>query len=342
LAASIGAISEAVPLLARRVVFFGGKGGVGKTTIAAVFGLLAAYRNHKTLLVSTDPAHSLADIFDVRVGSEPTSVRPGLWAMELDPTHEADRFIQDVKARIADTTPPRLATEVERQIDIARVTPGAEETAVFERFTRILEEEGERYDRVLFDTAPTGHTLRLLTLPELMSVWMSGLISRRKKVNALSRMWRRVAGAAAGDERDMEDPVLDALMERQRRFDRARRVLTDRKQTAFAFVVIPERLPILETDRAVRTLRKYDIPVAAIIVNRTLPAHIDGEFLAQRRQREQRYLETIDTTFTDLPVYRIPTLASDVVGDFDLQQVMDALPGYERGIANNEYRRNFE
>jgi len=331
LAASIGAISEPAPLLSRRIVFFGGKGGVGKTTIAAVFGLLAAYRNHRTLLVSTDPAHSLTDIFDVQVGPEPTSVRPGLWAMELDPAREADRFIQDVKARIADTTPPRLAGEVERQIDIARVTPGADETAVFERFSRILEVEGSQYDRLIFDTAPTGHTLRLLTLPELMSVWMSGLISRRKKVNALSRMWRRVAGAAAGDDPSMEDPVLAALVERQRRFERTRRVLTDKKQTAFAFVVIPERLPILETDRAVRTLRKYDIPVAAIIVNRTLPEGVDGEFLAQRRAREQRYLDTIDKTFADLPVYRIPMLSADVVGDFDLQRVMDALPRYERG-----------
>ena len=187
-------------ILDREVVFFGGKGGVGKTTLAATMALQAAREGLRTLLVSTDPAHSTSDVLETSLGGEAREVRPRLWALEIDPAEEADRYIEDVKARIADTTPPRLMAEVERQIDIARVTPGAEESALFDRFTRIAEEAGHAYDRLIFDTAPLGHTLRLLALPELMGAWISGLISRRRKVNVLGRMWRNVAGAAAGSE----------------------------------------------------------------------------------------------------------------------------------------------
>lgn len=316
------------PLLDRRVLFFGGKGGVGKTTLASTFAVLAADQHLKTLLVSTDPAHSTSDVFDADVGPEPTPLTDHLFAMEIDPEREAAQYVEDVKARIAESTPPRLVAEVERQIDIARVSPGAEEAALFDRFTRLLEQDGRFYDRIIFDTAPTGHTLRLLTLPENMSIWMSGLISRRKKVNALGKMWRNVAGAAAGSDTAKPDPVLDALHERKHRFERAREVMTDPEQTGFVFVIVPERLPILETERAVATLAKYQIPVGAIIVNRVLPA-IDEPFLARRRERESGYLDTIADTFKGVPLFRLPLLDSDVVGIAGLRSLADLLPDAE-------------
>lgn len=163
---------------------------MGKTTLAAARALSASDAGRRTLLVSTDPAHSTADILGTAIGPEPSEIGPNLWAMEIDPAREADRYIADVKERIRDATPPRLMDEVERQIEIARVTPGAEESALFERFTRIMDDAGSRYDHIVFDTAPLGHTLRLLSLPEVMATWMSGLIARRKQVNVLGRMWR--------------------------------------------------------------------------------------------------------------------------------------------------------
>lgn len=321
---------EPRPLLARRVVFFGGKGGVGKTTVASAFAVLSAERGDRTLLVSTDPAHSTSDMLETRLGPEATEVADRLWALEIDPAHETEAYIAHVKARIADSTPPRLAHEVERQIDIARLSPGAEEAALFDRFTRILEDRPVAYDRVIFDTAPTGHTLRLLSLPEAMAAWTGGLIARRHKVNALGRMWRRVAGAAAGEDRGGADPVLEALQERKRRFEHARRQLTDPAECAFAFVVIPERLPILETERAVRTLEKYRVPVGAVIVNRILPRAVDGAFLAQRRTREAGYLATIERTFRDHPIYRLELGPTDIVGQTGLRQIIDQLPRAER------------
>ncbi|MFQ5704350.1 MAG: ArsA family ATPase [Gemmatimonadales bacterium] len=302
-------------LLSRSILFFGGKGGVGKTTVASAVGLRSASLGRKTLLVSTDPAHSTSDILQADLGPDPRPVRADFWAMEIDPSEETERYIDGVKRRISDSVAPRLVEEVERQIDIARVSPGAEEAALFERFARLIESERREFDTILFDTAPTGQTLRLLSLPELMSVWISGLISRRKKVNVLGRMWRNVAGAAAGDAPEPgKDAVIATLEERKARFHRVRQLVTDPEQTAFVFVLVPERLPILETAKAVRALEKYRIPVGAIVVNRVLPDDADGDFLAKRRVQEAEYLVQIDRMLSGYPIYHVPLHEKDVVG----------------------------
>jgi arsenite-transporting ATPase len=298
----------------RFVLFFGGKGGVGKTTMASAFALRLADAGHRTLLVSTDPAHSTSDILETELGAEPRPVSECFWAMEIDPEREADRYIQGVKDRISEATAPRLMAEVERQIDVARVSPGAEEAALFERFTLIIEEAESQFDRIVFDTAPTGQTLRLLSLPELMSAWISGLIGQRRKVNTLGRMWRNVAGAAAGDSLAGEDPVLEALEERRARFRRTRQILTDATRTSFVFVVTAERLPIWETEKAVSSLTHYGVPVGAVFVNRVLPREAGGAFLENRKEQEAEYLDRIDREFRSLPICRVPLMESDVVG----------------------------
>jgi arsenite-transporting ATPase len=320
-----------VPLLDHRVLFFGGKGGVGKTTLAAAYAILSAERGDRTLLVSTDPAHSTGDILGRALGPAPVGVLPGLDAMEIDPEEETERYIRDVKERVREVTSPRLLDEVERQIDVARVSPGAEEAALFDRFARLMDRAGRDYDRVIFDTAPTGHTLRLLSLPELMSVWIEGLVSRRRKMNTLGRMWRNVAGAAAGSVGAEKDPVVEVLERRLARFRRAREIVTERGRTAFAFVLIPERLPIEETRKAVTVLDRHAIPVGAVVVNRVLPASADGRFMERRREREREYLDEIERLFQDHPSFRVPMLETDVHGIEALRRIIAELPAGERG-----------
>jgi arsenite-transporting ATPase len=308
------------PFLLRPIVFFGGKGGVGKTTLAAAAALHSASGGARTLLVSTDPAHSTGDLFGTDLGPQPSSVAAGLWVAEIDPALEAQAYIDDVKDRVEQATPPRLVAEVERQLDVARVSPGAEEAALFERFARIMEESG-RFERIVFDTAPTAQTLRLLSLPELMSAWISGLISRRRKVTTLGRMWRNVAGAAAAEGIEATDPILEALEERMERFNKARATLTDPERTAFTFVVVPERLPILETHRAMGTLARYGIPVGGLLVNQVLPDKPDGRFLRRRKEREAGYLAEIQYRFGDWPSAYVPLLDEDPRGVAGLRRL---------------------
>jgi arsenite/tail-anchored protein-transporting ATPase len=316
-----------VLLTGPRILFFGGKGGVGKTTLAAAHAVASADAGAKTLLVSTDPAHSTSDVLETALGSEPQPVAERLWAIEIDPEEEADRYVADVKARIADTTPPRLWGEVERQIDIARVSPGAREAALFDRVARILESE-TAYDRLIFDTAPTGQTLQLLSLPEMMQAWISGLIGRRKQMNVAARMWRNVAGAvSAGEAKPDVDPVLAALEARRARFLRTRATLTDAAQTVFHFVVIPERLPILETERAIGVLDQYGIPVGDVFVNRVLPTDAEGAFVERRRDRQQEYVARIAKAFSKHAVHHVPLADRDVVGLSALRHLLASQSG---------------
>jgi len=312
--------------LDRPVLFFGGKGGVGKTTLATAAALRSAEEGARTLLVSTDPAHSTADLLDHALGAEPIRVAEGLDAMEIDPDREAERYIAGVKKRLRAVTAPRLVAEVERQIDIARVSPGAEEAALFDRFAELMQRAGGEYDRVIFDTAPTGHTLRLLSLPELMGVWIEGLVERRRKGNALGRMWRTVSGAAAGGGGDDEDPVLAALEARRDSFRAARRIVTDPARAAFVFVLTPERLPFRETERAVTTLRRYGIPIGAVLVNQVVPRDAGGAFLAERRRQQEDVLSRIGEAFPDLVRAEIPLWPGAVEGPEALGRIAACLP----------------
>ncbi len=325
-----GALGE---WLARGVVFFGGKGGVGKTTCAAAFARLAASSGRRTLLVSTDPAHSTADVLATPLGPEEREVAPRLSALEIDAAAEAAAYVERVRGHLGRVTPPHLRAEMERQIELARVSPGAEEAALFDRMAALVDAVGGRYDLLVFDTAPTGHTLRLLTLPELLQAWVDGLLERRRNVERLSDMWRRMTVGRGAEERP-EDPIEAVLLERRRTFYRVRTLLLDERRSAFVFVLVPERLPILETSRAIEVLRRHHVPVAGLIVNRVLPVEAgESGFFAARRRQEATYLAEIDAAFAGLPRLAVPLLPSDVTGPAELEAVAAALAGEAVGGA---------
>lgn len=309
-------------LLGRKLIFFGGKGGVGKTTCAAAFAAHAAAQGQRTLIVSTDPAHSTADAFAMDIGSEERQLFPHLWGLEIDPEREATAYIDQVKANLREVVSPAYFGEIERQVEIAQVSPGAEEAALFDKLVTVIDEAEDRYDLVVFDTAPTGHTLRLLSLPELMSAWVDGMIRRRETTHTLNQMWK--TDSTATDD-PSTDPVYRVLMERRRKFAMARRLLLERETTAFVFVLIPEKLPILETQRAVKILNQYRLPVAGLVVNRVLPDVPEGGFLQRRKEQEREYLSEIDREFGHLPRRYVPLLDRDVRGLESLRQIAEYL-----------------
>ncbi len=293
-------------LLSRRIVFLAGKGGVGKTTVAAATAVAAARRGSRTLLVSTDPAHNLGDLFGVTLGGGAIQrVEADLDALEIDPDGETRRYLATVKDNMRRLISSTMLDEAERQIDLAGRAPGAAEAAMLERVVAVLLDLAGDYEQIVFDTAPTGHTIRLLTLPELMGAWVDGLLHRRAQRNQDRTRW-----LGAGEV--PEDPVFDLLHERRRRLVEAGRLLLDADTCGVVFVMIPEALPIAETARGIAELSAHGIAVTALVVNRLLPADTREPFFHRRVEREQQYLERIDREFSGLPQLRLPLLDSDV------------------------------
>ncbi len=313
-----------------RVVFVGGKGGVGKTTMAGGLGAHAAGQGKRVLVVSTDPAHSLGDLFERSIGDAVTGVTAGLWCLEIDPDAQAQRHVDRVTEQMKGLAAPAMHQELVRQMDTARHSPGAMEAALLERIAGLIADQGGDYDLLIFDTAPTGHTLRLLSLPEAMAAWTDGLLAHNKRSEQLGQVLKHLTPGKRGEEMPtpFDDPredafagmdrrtrhVAETLLERRRLFHRARRVMTDGQRTGFVFTVIPERLPILETARAVRTLTEYEIPIRGAIINQLIPDDADGEFLARRRQREARYLDQIQHELSGLDTLRVPLQSDDLQG----------------------------
>lgn len=317
----------------RRVLFLGGKGGVGKTTVASALALAASRQGRRALVVSTDPAHNLGHLWGRRIGDRPTRLAENLQGLEIDPDATTDRHLADVGRTLKRLMPGSLAGEVDKHMDLSRRSPGTHEAAVLERITELVEEGMREHDLVVFDTAPSGHTARLMALPEVMTAWTDGLLRRREKSQKLGAAMR---GLESGRERDRGQALLgstaprDPLEERDeeirsillRRRDRLaslREVLTDPALSSFAIVLAAERLPVLETIELHEELTRTGVDVGALVVNKRSPAG-RGEFLERRRAMEEEHLASLRTALPRVPLQQIPLGEQDVVGAAALEQ----------------------
>jgi arsenite-transporting ATPase len=303
----------------RRLVFFGGKGGVGKTTLATAFATLLASRGEKTLLVSTDPAHSTSDILGVRLSGEPERVGENLWAVEIDAEADAAKYIERIKENARKSVSAEVLPTVHKHLDLAKSSPGAEESALFDRFVDLISLSPGEYNRIVFDTAPTGHTLRLLTLPALLTAWAEGMVRQREKVAGMERMLRNLAGEEGAED----DPILNRLRERRDKFHHARhRLLED---AAFYLVLVPERLPIEETARALKILTDNEVHVEVLVVNRVLPETADGDFMRARLEQQSEYLREIRERFQGHRIIRVQQDAWDITRTEQLETIAGQL-----------------
>jgi arsenite-transporting ATPase len=305
--------------LTRRLVFFGGKGGVGKTTLAAAFAALLAGRGEKTLLVSTDPAHSTSDVLGAKLSGEPAQIEEHLFGVEIDAAGDAAAYIDRIKEDARGSVSPEVLPAVRQHLDLAKSSPGTEESALFDRFVDLIALSPGEYDRIVFDTAPTGHTLRLLTLPALLTTWVEGMVRQREKVAGMERMLRNLAGEEGSDE----DPTLKRLRERRDKFHHARhRLLED---AIFHLVLIPERLPIEETSRTFRTLTENGIEVGGLIVNRVLPNAAEGDFMRARLEQQSEYLKEIKARFSDQRIVHVEQDPHDIIERGQLSSIAEQL-----------------
>lgn len=289
-----------------KILFFGGKGGVGKTSCSSAYALSKASEGHRVLLISTDPAHSIADLFGIVIGPTIKTIRMNLDAIEIDPQKEADDYIDGIKNNMSHIISPIILDELNKQLDAARVSPGSHESALFDKMIQIINETSEVYDYIVFDTAPTGHTIRLLSLPEMLGSWMDSLISKRRKGMALRQMVNRIKG-----EKKEEDPIITILMRRKENLEKARTIMMDEDNLGFVFVLNAERLPIEETKKAVALLNRYKIPVEYLIVNRILPESKEL-FWQEKKKAEAVYLNEIEASFDVKKIFRIPLYQEDM------------------------------
>lgn len=313
----------------RRVVFVGGKGGVGKTSIAASLALGRARAGARVLLISTDPAHNLGHLFGMPIGDTFTEVAPGLDACELDPEGTMDTHLAAAERTMRRLMPDHLGGEVTKHLTLARQAPGAAEAAVLERLADVVEGGEQVYDLVVVDTAPSGHTVRMLGLPEVVSAWTSGLLNRQdtsqKFADAITNLDRRKRQTDPGGEivpqvsrrqreraaRDVE--IKEILMRRQARFTHLRDVITDREHTGFVVVLAAERLPVLETIELERDLARLGARVDAMVVNKRSPTDA-GDFLLARHRQEEEHLSMLRSALPDTAMSQIPLLDADLAG----------------------------
>ncbi len=319
----------------RRILFFGGKGGVGKTTVSAATAAAIAEEGASVLLVSTDPAHNLGHLFDRTIGPTPEKIAPGLDAVELDPEATVDAHLAEVSSALHQLMPVDQHKEIDKHMRLSRAAPGMQEAAMLERIADTIDEAGSEYDLIVFDTAPSGHTARLMALPEMMSAWTEGLIKRRDKADRFAGFFRDLgrddateAGKTVGgdglDEQQRESRIRQILMRRRAKFSRLRERLADPETTSFVIVLAAERLPVLETIELHQQLQQADISVECLVVNKRSPPD-RGEFLKERRQQEEAHLRTLNQALPQLPRQNIDLMAHDVTGLEAVQQLGMAL-----------------
>ncbi len=302
-------------------IFYGGKGGVGKTTCAVATGLSLAAAGRETLVVSTDPAHSLSDSLEADIGSEPTelegaellgneSERAGsLWAVEIDPETQRERYEKLARALAADLRSAgiRLSDEEVERLFATGAPAGSDEIAALDLLVEYVD-SGE-WDTVVFDTAPTGHTLRLFDMPEVMGLALETARSLRgqaKRIgNAAKTAMLGPMSMMTGNDGDEEE----SLAVFQARLERAREILVDPERTEFRVVLIPESMAISETRRLVERLREAGVPVERLLVNRMLEDPHEGcPRCRSRQERHEERLAEVRATFPDLEVVTLPDL----------------------------------
>lgn len=295
-------------LFEKKFLFFGGKGGVGKTTMAAATAIRAADLGHRTLLVSTDPAHSVSDSLDQRIGGETyTEVDNvvNLWAVELD-TEDAMRTYSDV---ISQQDPSGTLSEFLGGGDPSSLSPpGADETFAFIQLLEFI--QNPEYDIVVFDTAPTGHTLKLLQLPELTQSWLYRLIKMRRRLGGMISGVKAMFGGAAPNEQE----AFDKLEELRSQVEIARVHLANAKETEFVAVTIPTIMAIWETERLIRALFEVAFPISQIFINQIQPQHPDCTYCSARYASQQESLQKIQDLYSEFDLLEISMFEYEIRG----------------------------
>lgn len=303
-----------------RILLYTGKGGVGKTSVAAATALLCARRGYRTVVLSTDIAHSLADAYDVPLGPEPSEIAPNLWGQEPDVYYNIGRYWKTIQNYMADLFSWRGLDEV--MAEEMSVLPGMDELGNLLWIADHV--ESGKYDVIVVDAAPTGETLRLLSLPEASRWWIERIAPIGRRVSKIGRpMLERMIGVPMP-----RDEVFAAAERLLARLDKVHRLLADPEHSSVRLTLGLEKLSIAEAQRSFTYFHLFGYPSDVVVVNKVLPGHLagDGSF-GGLRATQQRYLPQVIAQFAPVPVRTIPQFDREMVGLARLAEIGEALFG---------------
>ncbi|PGY05764.1 arsenic-transporting ATPase [Bacillus cereus] len=300
-----------------RIILYTGKGGVGKTSISAATALQSAKQGLKTLVMSTDPAHSLGDSFGIKLSSEPQEIRENLWAQEINTIYEMEKGWGKLQKYITLLFTSKAADDI--TTEELTMFPGMEDLI---SLLRVLDYYKQKtYDVIIIDCAPTGETLAMLSFPDMLGWWMEKLFPIKRKV---LKVVRPVAQPLLGVPLPTDD-IMNELTHTLEQLGEMRDILSNREVTSIRVVVNPEKMVIKEAQRSFTYLNLYDYNVDAIMINRVIPDTVTDSYFQAWKDAQKKYKALIQDSFQPLPIYEAPMFEQEVIGLPMLERVGDAL-----------------
>lgn len=289
-----------------RIILYTGKGGVGKTSIAAATALKCAREGLKTLVVSTDPAHSLADSLDLKLGHEAVAIENLFYAQEIDPIHEVEQGWGTVQKYLTELFTAKTIKDI--TTEELTVFPGMEDLLSLLRILKYYKEG--LYDVIVIDCAPTGETLALLSFPEMLRWWMDKLFPfKRKALKIVKPVVEPLVGLPLPS-----DSVMGELEQIYTQLDEMRQVFANREVTSIRIVVNPEKMVIKEAQRSFTYLNIYDFNVDAVVVNRVIPETVSDTYFSTWKTIQAKYRQDILESFSPIPILNAPLFETEIVG----------------------------
>lgn len=298
-----------------RIILYTGKGGVGKTSIAAATALKSAKRGLKTLVVSTDAAHSLGDSLDIRLTPEPVEITKNLWAQEIDSIHEVEKGWGKVQEYLTALFTAKTVKDI--TTEELTVFPGFEDLLSLLRILGYYKQK--TFDVIIIDCAPTGETLALLSFPDMLRWWMDKLFPLKRKA---AKILRPVVEPLVGVPLP-SDGVMGEIENIYNQLDEMRTILSDREISSIRIVVNPEKMVIKEAQRSFTYLNIYNYNIDALIVNRVIPDNVSDEYFKVWKDIQQKYRIMIKESFSPIPIYYAPLFEREIVGIEMLERLGD-------------------
>lgn len=309
----------------RRYIMFGGKGGLGKTTFSAATAYYLAQKGYKVLVFSVDPQASLSDIFQRDIfGKGAVEIMPNLYAQEIDADKRIKDYQEEIKQKILDMYGlDKVPDEIEDYIQAAAAEPAMEESAIFDAVVDIVV-KGD-YDYYIYDLVPLGHALYYLSMASIYDAWIDKVTKLREEM----KQYDQAAAVMRRKEETEEDLILNELQYIRHRIQTSSGILTDKKKTAFFFVLIPEKMAILDTEKARDLFIKFQVPLSGYVVNRVLPQELENqdipEFLRNRVNMQKEQIQQIREKFGSEVLAWVPEFERDITGLPMIKRMADAM-----------------